>query len=96
MGVANGTKYTLDCGCERTIGIGTTELCSKHAGRIKAEADVEAAFGPPKCPDCKSDARRPKCFFELGQECPRHVVLDTWNDIRLALEKYQRALSEFK
>ena len=25
-----------------------------------------------KCPECGSDATRPKCFFDMGSSCPRH------------------------
>jgi hypothetical protein len=29
----------------------------------------------PKCPDCNAGVYRPKCFFELGGDCPRHEVV---------------------
>lgn len=30
------------------------------------------------CPGCGVDARRPKCFWEMGGDCPRHEVLWKW------------------
>lgn len=45
---------------------------SPALSRPAAEGDV------PLCPDCKIDARRPKCLWELGAACPRHAVLDAW------------------
>lgn len=29
----------------------------------------------PKCPECRSVVDRPKCFHELGSDCPRHEVV---------------------
>lgn len=45
-------------------------------------------FGPSMCPECKSDARRPKCMFELGGDCPRHEVLDIWQNLNNSARKY--------
>lgn len=32
----------------------------------------------PLCPECGTDARRGKCLWELGGDCPRHAVLRAW------------------
>jgi hypothetical protein len=29
----------------------------------------------PKCPECWSVVLRPKCFYELGGNCPRHEIV---------------------
>lgn len=52
------------------------------------EQKLEDSFGSPKCPECKSDARRPKCFFEYGSSCPRHNILDSWYSLNNTARNY--------
>jgi hypothetical protein len=32
----------------------------------------------PKCPECGASALRPRCLFELGGDCPRHIIAADW------------------
>lgn len=42
----------------------------------------------PKCPGCGSRVNRPKCFFELGGDCPRHPLLAEYREaVRAAKER---------
>jgi hypothetical protein len=40
-----------------------------------AAARLAALTEEPKCPECCSGVLRPKCFYELGGDCPRHEVV---------------------
>lgn len=85
----------LLCGCEWKDG--TYVPCEEHRLRHQAEQLTTQILETPQCPDCKMDARRPKCFFEQGSDCPRHPVLDAWNKARAAIQGYlqlQEALGD--
>lgn len=45
--------------------------------RIKA-ARLAALTEEPTCPECGSGVLRPKCFYELGSDCPRRQVVDAY------------------
>lgn len=59
-------------------------------GRI-AQARLAALTEEPKCPECGSVVLRPKCFYELGGDCPRHEVVDAYGG-HDALSRHLRAL----
>jgi len=42
------------------------------------ERDDEGFLIEPKCEQCHSGVVRPKCFFELGGDCPRHSISEVF------------------
>lgn len=70
-------RITLECGCYHDQQTGWNR-CASHQLQKRVEAQMEAERGIPKCPECHSDARRPKCLFELGGNCPRHNIREKW------------------
>jgi hypothetical protein len=44
----------------------------------RTEVNMKKEIDHPKCPECGADARRPRCLFELGGDCPRHEALKEW------------------
>jgi hypothetical protein len=69
---------------------GTVARCDQP-NRALIEEGLEQVFPAPMCSECHTDARRPKCMFELGGGCPRHEALDAWNSLRYAALKYLEA-----
>jgi hypothetical protein len=55
---------------EKTV----VELLQKNT-ELQAILDV---FKEPKCSSCGVGVDRPKCMFELGNECPRHETRNQW------------------
>lgn len=47
------------------------EICERLRGRVEQMLPGDWQRGR-KCPECGSDATRPKCFHDMGPSCPRH------------------------
>lgn len=53
------------------LTIDYVELVNKLEARTIEHLPTDWQEGR-KCPECGSDATRPKCFYEMGPSCPRH------------------------
>jgi hypothetical protein len=83
-------NYTRSCGCTYRYDIlpNGWERCDRHNTEETVEQQLEQTYGMPKCPECKSDARRQKCMWEMGGGCPRHLVNEKWDQMKRAGTAY--------
>jgi hypothetical protein len=58
-----------------------------EAQQVAAYAINVIQQNAPKCPDCHSTVMRPKCFLELGEDCPRHELQSAVNETIHLIEK---------
>jgi hypothetical protein len=52
-----------------------------------------ALTAEPKCPECKTGVLRPKCFFELGGDCPRQAVIELYGGGKALRERIKEIQS---
>ena len=81
--------FSMPCGCEYDGK--QWNQCEQHARKTTAEHLLVEVIGEPKCPEGCGDARRPKCMWEMGAGCPRHAILDPWNEAVRGLTRYLEA-----
>jgi len=62
---------------ERNAAEAVLEASNK---RVRA-ARLVALTEEPKCPECGAGVMRPKCFYEMGGDCPRHDVVAAYGEV---------------